>query len=113
MASGFQLLDSKSFSVELGSQIPIVSGISDSYSCIPDSKAQDSGFHRQKKFKIQDSTCKNFPDTGIRIPLPRARKRSIRTAKVEKLRKLTNLFVALRILQLWENHHARFFGKYV
>lgn len=36
------------------------------------------------------------------------RKRPIRTAKVEKLRKLTNLFVALRILQLWQSHHAHF-----
>ena len=33
------------FSVELGLKIPIVSGMPDSLSCIPDSKAQDSGFH--------------------------------------------------------------------
>ena len=39
--SKFQLLDSRSFSVERGSWIPIVSGIRDSYSCIPDSKSQD------------------------------------------------------------------------
>ena len=51
MNTGFQLLDSKSFSVELGFRIPIVSGILDSYSCIP------------------DSTSKNFQDSGIRIPL--------------------------------------------
>ena len=37
--SGFQ-----SWSVELGFWIPIVSGIPDSLGCIPDSKAQDSGF---------------------------------------------------------------------
>ena len=54
--SGFQLLDSRSFPVELGFRIPIVSGIPDSYSCIPDSKPQDS-------------TGKNFQDSGIRIPL--------------------------------------------
>ena len=48
--TGFQYL-----SVELGFWIPIVSGIPDSFSCIPDSKTQDSRFHRQ-----------NFP--GFRIP---------------------------------------------
>ena len=41
--TGFQFL-----SVELGPCIPIFSGISDSLSCIPDSKAQDSGVHKQK-----------------------------------------------------------------
>ena len=46
--SGFHLLDSRSFSVELGFRIRIVSGIPDSYTCIPDSKAQDSGFQMQK-----------------------------------------------------------------
>ena len=45
-------------SVELGFWIPIVSGIPDSLSCIPDSKAQDSEFHNQK-----------FPNSTIRIPL--------------------------------------------
>ena len=51
--SGFQFL-----SVELEFWIPIVSGIPDSLSCIPDSKAQDSRFHQQK-----------FPDSEILIPL--------------------------------------------
>ena len=37
--TGFQ-----SLSVELGIWIPIVRGVSDSLSCIPDSKTQDSGF---------------------------------------------------------------------
>ena len=46
MDSRVQLLDSRSFSVELGFRIPIVSGILDFYGCIPDSKAQDSGFHK-------------------------------------------------------------------
>ena len=35
-------------SVELGLRIPIVSGILDSLNSIPDSKPQDSGFHKQK-----------------------------------------------------------------
>ena len=34
--------------VELGFRIPIVSGIPNSLNCSLDSKAQDSGFHRQK-----------------------------------------------------------------
>ena len=44
---GFQLLDPGSSSVELGFRIPFISGIPDFLSCIPDSKAQDSGFHKQ------------------------------------------------------------------
>ena len=39
--SGFQLLDSRSFSMKLGFRIPIVSGIQDS-------KVPDSRFHMQK-----------------------------------------------------------------
>ena len=46
--SRFQLLDSRSFSMKLEFRILIVSGIPGSYSCIPDSKAQDSAFHMQK-----------------------------------------------------------------
>ena len=48
--------DSRSLSVGLGFWIPIVTGIPDSLSCIPDPKAQDSG-------------SKNFPDSVIWIPL--------------------------------------------
>ena len=64
--SGFQLLDSRSLSVELGFWIPIVSGIPDSHSCIQDSMAQDSGFHKQKflRFRIPHAL-----DFGIRISL--------------------------------------------
>ena len=47
-----------SLTVELGFLIPIVSGIHDSLSSIPDSKDQDSRFHG-----------KNLLDSGIRIPL--------------------------------------------
>ena len=60
--SGFQGLDTGFFfashSGELGFRIPIDSGVLDSLSCIPNSKAL-----------IQDSTSKNFLDIGIRIPL--------------------------------------------
>ena len=49
--TGFQYL-----SVELGFRIPIVSGIPDSLSCIPDSKAKDFWLHEQ-----------NFP--GFRNPI--------------------------------------------
>ena len=43
-----------SLSMELGFQIPIVNGIPDSLSCIPDSKARDSGLHKQNflRFRI-------------------------------------------------------------
>ena len=44
MDSRFQALD---LSVEFGFRIWIVSGIPGSLSCIPDSKAQDSGFQKQ------------------------------------------------------------------
>ena len=47
---GFQYL-----SVEFGFWIPIVSGIPDSLSCIPDFNAQDSEFHKQKIFRIPES----------------------------------------------------------
>ena len=43
-----------SLSVKLGFWIPIVSGIPDSLSCIPDSKAQDFGFHKQKFPRIPE-----------------------------------------------------------
>ena len=48
--------DSRSLSVGLGFWIPIAIGIRDFLSCIPDSKAQDSG-------------SKNFPNSGICISL--------------------------------------------
>ena len=58
MDSGFQVLNSSICKWNIGFRIPIVSGIPDSLCCIPDSKTQDSGFHKQK-----------FPDSGIRILL--------------------------------------------
>ena len=54
----------QSLSVELGFQIPVVSGIPDTLRCIPDFKAQDSGFHKQN-VKYKDK----FPGFQIRIPL--------------------------------------------
>ena len=39
-----------------------VSGIPDSLRCIPGSKAQNFGFHRQTFFRVP-----NFPDSGIRV----------------------------------------------
>ena len=60
--SGFRLLDSRPFS-GLGFQIPVVSEMPDSYSCIPDRKAQDSGFHKQKISKTPDTAGKNCPDS--------------------------------------------------
>ena len=67
MDSGFHLLDSRSFSVELGFRIRIVSGIPDSYTCIPDSKAQDSGFHKQKspRFRIPNAKISRIPESGF------------------------------------------------
>ena len=49
ISTEFYAMDSKfqSLSVERGFWIPIVSGIPDSLSCIPDSKAQESGLHKQ------------------------------------------------------------------
>ena len=67
--SGFHAVDSgfripgivfQSLSVEFGFWISIVSGPPDSLSCIPEYKAQDFGFHKQKF---------EFMDSGIRIPL--------------------------------------------
>ena len=46
--SGFQLLDSRSFWVELGFRIANVSGIPVSYSCISVSQGQEPGFQKQK-----------------------------------------------------------------
>ena len=45
-------LDSTPGTVELGFRIPIDSGIVDSLSCIPDSKAKDSGFHSNNLLDI-------------------------------------------------------------
>ena len=50
--------------MELGFQIPIVSGIPDPLSCFLDFKAQDSEFHKQN-VKYKDK----FPGFQIRIPL--------------------------------------------
>ena len=58
---------SRSFSVELGFWIRIVSGILDSYTCIPNSKAQDSGFHKQKfpRFWIPNAKISRISESGF------------------------------------------------
>ena len=68
MDSGFQACNSILLLVELGFRIPIFSEIKDSLSCIPDSKAHGSGFHKQNfpGFRIPNE---NFSESGIRIPL--------------------------------------------
>ena len=72
--------DSGFFSVELGFLIPIVSGIPDSLSCVPYSKAQDSGFliffvsgtQSLVGLRILSGLhTQNFPDCGPQIPLRR------------------------------------------
>ena len=54
---------SDSLSEELGLRIPIDSGIVDSLSCIPDSKAQDSAFH-SKICWISGVHKQKFPEIG-------------------------------------------------
>ena len=54
-----------SLSVELGYRIPIVSGIPDSFSCIPDSTAQDSKFHPQKFPRFQNPDSLSWGAYGI------------------------------------------------
>ena len=58
---GFRILGTgfQSLSVELGFWTAILRGFPDSLSCIADSKAQDSGFHKQVSW-ILDSTSKTF-----------------------------------------------------
>ena len=65
VGSGFQVLLSTSFSVERGFRIPIVSGISDSCSCIPDSNAHDSGLHKRKfpRFRNPHAKFSKIPDS--------------------------------------------------
>ena len=52
---GIPVTGLQSLSTELLFQFPIVSGIPISLSCIPDSKAQDSGFHKKKFSLITES----------------------------------------------------------
>ena len=62
MDSGFQAMDS---SLQLGLWIPIISGISEPLSWIfPNSKSQDSGFHKQI---FQDSGFHKKKFAGFRI----------------------------------------------
>ena len=58
--------------MELGFRIPILSGIPDSFSCIPDSKVQDSRFHKQSfpgfrilQAKLPDSLTRGEGGAGM------------------------------------------------
>ena len=61
----FQVLDS--LSLKLGIRIAIVTGISDSLTCIPDSKAQESGSHNSNfpDSKFQQPKISRIPDSGF------------------------------------------------
>ena len=62
--TGFQYL-----SVELGFRIPIVSGVLDSLSCIPDSKAQDFWFHKQNFLGFRNPINGSETNLGLVIKL--------------------------------------------
>ena len=66
--SGFHTMDSGSHVLNSGFFVTetIIRGILDSFSCIPNSKAQESRLH-SKNLLIQHSTSKNFLDFGIWI----------------------------------------------
>ena len=57
MVSGFQVLDSRSFSVEMGFRIPVVSGSLDSCSSV----------FRISRSRIPDATGKNFQDSRFHM----------------------------------------------
>ena len=61
--SGFQSLGSRFLSLELGFRIPIVTGIPDSLSCIPDSKAQNSRFQKQKFLWFRNPNSLSWNET--------------------------------------------------
>ena len=65
----FQVLDSGlTLSVEPRLRIPLIVGeISDSLSCIPDSKPRIQG--KRINFPASGFQKKNFPDSGIQTPL--------------------------------------------
>ena len=67
---GFWIPDTgfQSLLVELGFWITIVSGIPDFLSCIPDSKAQDSEFHKQKVHGFRIPQAKNSRILESRFP---------------------------------------------
>ena len=67
---GFWIPDTEfqSLLVKLGFWITIVSGIPDSSSCIPDLKAQDSEFHKQKVPGFRIPQAKNSRILESRFP---------------------------------------------
>ena len=60
--SGFHYL-----SVERRFWIPIVSGIPDFLSCIPDSKTYDSGFHKQNVPGLRNTDSLTWGDCSVLI----------------------------------------------
>ena len=64
--------------LELGFWISIISGISSFFSCTPDAKTQDFGFHN-----------KNLLDSGIRIPFHGARNCFLSTLRTAKTHVIT------------------------
>ena len=54
-------------SLELGFGITLISRIPDSLSCIPNSKARDSGFHEQKSSGFHEQKSSGFPWRTERI----------------------------------------------
>ena len=69
MDSGFQVLDSGLCSVELGFRISTFTGLPDSLSCIPDSKAQDSGFLKLHSLTWGDELVALFVRAGRALKL--------------------------------------------
>ena len=67
VGSGFQVLLSTSFSVELGFRIPIVSGIPDSYSCFSGFQCPWFRITQAKISKIPESSCKILQDSGFHV----------------------------------------------
>ena len=55
--------------MDFGCQIPIVSGILDSFSCVPDSKAHDSGFHKPKLPRFRNQESNTWGDSLVNTEL--------------------------------------------
>ena len=94
MDSGFQVLDCGFF--VSGSWIPDSNGWwdLDSLSCTPDAKALFSRLH-----KIPDCTSKNFPDSGIRIPLHR---------EIQSKQKVTSSKLMLETFRFEDENHYEY-----
>ena len=84
-------------SVELGFWIPIVSGILDSLSCIPDSKTQDCGFHTPKFPEFRNPDSWKVGRLNLKaIPESLQRRNSRRVRREERLSRSRRLYRACR-----------------